>query len=160
MAEATQGDGVWVVDDTGLPTQGRAAVGVARQDSGTLGQVGNCQVAVTCGYSDPQVTWVVAVRLYLPKIWADDSERRQQVREPPAVTLQTEPEIALALLDQARAWGVPHRCIVAVRTDFQVSVGQAAISPVWRADELVQTAPRSQWRTIRWRRGTKLSRAD
>src|SRR5262245_21329200 len=103
MAEAKQGDGVWVVDDTGLPTQGGAAVGVARQDSGTLGQVGNCQVAVTCGYSDPQVTWVVAVRLYLPKIWADDPERRQQVREPPAVTLQTEPEIALALLDQARA---------------------------------------------------------
>jgi SRSO17 transposase len=26
---------------------------------------------------------------------------------------------------------------------------------VWRADELLQTVPRWQWRTIRWRRGTK-----
>ena len=29
--------------------------------------------------------------------------------------------------------------VVAVRTDFPVSVGQAATSPVWRADELLQT---------------------
>jgi SRSO17 transposase len=179
MAEATTGDGVLVFDDTGFPTQGRASVGVARQYAGTLGNVGNCQVAVTCGDADPRATWPVAVRLYLPQTWADDPARRQQARVPTGVTFQTTPEIALALLDQARAWGGPHRCVVAdaddgdhpnflaglearrepyvvaVRTDVQVSVGQAAISPVWRADELVQTAPRSQWRTIRWRRGTK-----
>jgi SRSO17 transposase len=179
IAEATTGDGVLVFDDTGFPKQGTASVGGERQYSGTLGKVGNCQIAVTCCYTDPQATWPVAVRLYLPKTWAYDLERRQQARVPPELAFQTKPEIALALLDQARAWGVPHRCVVAdadygdnptflaglearqqpyvvaVRTDFPVSLGPMTSTPVWRADELLQSVPRWQWRTIRWRRGTQ-----
>jgi hypothetical protein len=30
-----------------------------------------------------------------------------------------------------------------------------ASTPVWRADELLHSVPRWQWRTVRWRRGTK-----
>jgi SRSO17 transposase len=179
IAEASLGDGVLVLDDTGFPKQGKASVGVERQYSGTLGKVGHCQMAVTCGYTDSQATWPVAVQLSLPRTWVDTPERRQQARVPAAVTSRTKPEMALALLDQARAWGVPHRClvadadygdnphclagletrpepyVVAVRTDFQVSLGSAATSPVWRAAEWLHSVPRWQWRTVRWRRGTK-----
>ena len=107
LAAATLGDGVLVVDDTGFPKQGKGSVGVARQYSGTLGKVGNGQVAVTGGSAAPQATWPGAVRLSLPEAWAEDLERRQQARVPSAVTFHTTPELALALLDQARGWGVP-----------------------------------------------------
>jgi SRSO17 transposase len=113
IAEATLGGGTLVLDDTGFAKQGKASVGVARQYSGALGKVGNCQVAVTCCYTDSHATWPVAVRMYLPQAWAGDTERRQSARVPPAVIFQTKPEIALSLLDRARAWGVPHHCVVA-----------------------------------------------
>jgi SRSO17 transposase len=55
-----------VLDDTGFVKLGKTAVGVARQYSGSLSKVGNCQIAVTYCYTDPQASWPVAVRLYLP----------------------------------------------------------------------------------------------
>jgi SRSO17 transposase len=179
IPEATLGGGVLVLDDTGFATQGKTSVGVARQYSGTLGQVGNCQIAVTCCYPEPQATWPVAVRLSLPQAWAADPERQRKARVPMEVVFQTKPEIALALLDQAHAWGVPYRCVVADaddgdnphflagvearqeryvvggRADFRGSHQRKARSPSQRADQLLQALPRWQWRTIRWRQGTK-----
>jgi SRSO17 transposase len=179
IAEAIIGNGVLVLDDTGFAKQGKASVGVARQYSGTLGKVGNCQVAVTCCYSDPHASWPVAVRLYLPQAWTDAPERCQKARVPSEITFQTKPQIALALLDQARAWGVPHRCVVAdadygdnpnflagletrreryvvaVRTDLAVRPKRRGAPPVQRADQVLAALPRRQWRTIRWRQGTK-----
>jgi SRSO17 transposase len=177
IAEASLGDGVLGLDETGVPTQGKASVGGERQSSGPLGQGGHGQIAVTCCDTDAPATWPVAVRWYGPKAWTDTPERRAQARGPTAVTCQTTPERALARLDQARAWGVPHRClvaeadaganptvlagletrqepyVVAVRTDVRVSRGRTASSPVWRADEWLHRVPRGPWRTVRWRRG-------
>src|SRR5215204_4557610 len=44
-------DAVFVVDETGFAKQGTKSVGVARQYSGTMGKVGNCQVGVFLGYA-------------------------------------------------------------------------------------------------------------
>lgn len=57
LRHASVGDGVLVVDDTGLPKKGGHSVGLARRYSGTLGQVDNCQVVVTAQYVDRVFDW-------------------------------------------------------------------------------------------------------
>jgi hypothetical protein len=47
------------------------------------------------------------------------------------------------------------RHVVGVRADFRVSQQRTAASPVHRADLMLRALPRWQWRTIRWRHGTK-----
>jgi SRSO17 transposase len=179
IAVATVGRGALILDDTGFAKQGKASVGVARQYSGTLGKVGNCQVAVTCCYSDAQASWPVVVRLYLPQEWTAAPERLRRARVPEGVTFQTKPQIALELLDQARQWGVPYRCVVAdadygdtpnflaglearrqlyvvaVRSDFEVRPKQRGAVATQRAEQVLAAVPRRQWRTVRWRHGTK-----
>ena len=111
--------GILVLDDTGLPKQGRSSVGVARQYSGTLGKIANCQVIVSAHYvadepaSRAPVHWPLTAQLYLPEAWATESARRPQVRVPSEVAFQTKPELALALIDQAHTWGVRFAYVVA-----------------------------------------------
>ena len=49
----------------------------------------------------------------MPEAWATDEARRATVHVPTEVAFQTKPEVALALIDQARAWGVPFAWVVA-----------------------------------------------
>jgi SRSO17 transposase len=98
-------DGVWVVDETGFPKQGTKSVGVARQYSGTLGKVGNCQVGVFLGYASARGQALVDARLYLPERWAEDQARSRAAGVPEAVAFRTKPALALAMLRQARGWG-------------------------------------------------------
>src|ERR1700736_4457921 len=113
LALPTEGDAALLFDDTGFAKQGQSSVGVARQYSGTLGKVGNCQVTVNCHYAERTIAWPVATRLYLGKEWAADEVRRTKAKVPKDVVLKTKPQIALDLLDQADSWGVKYACVVA-----------------------------------------------
>src|SRR5512135_1267073 len=179
LALPTEGDAVLIFDDTGFAKQGKCSVGVARQYSGTLGKTANCQITVNCHYAERTIAWPVATRLYLHESWADDRERRRKAKVPEAVAFQTKPQIALALLDQANAWSVPHACVVAdadygdnpnflagleqrreryvvaLRRDFAVVSRRRQAEPSRRAEALLEALPGSAWRTVRWREGSK-----
>jgi len=113
VSRASVGEGVVVIDDTGLPKKGRWSVGVARQYSGTLGRVDNCQVLVTSHYVDRVFDWPITGRVYLPESWAQDRERRQRAHVPAEVPFRTKGEIALELIDAGLEAGVPTRAVVA-----------------------------------------------
>jgi SRSO17 transposase len=98
-------DAVFVVDETGFTKQGTKSVGVARQYSGTLGKVGNCQIGVFLGYASERGHALVDARLYLPEAWTDDPDRCRAAGVPEEVGFATKPALALAMLRQARAHG-------------------------------------------------------
>lgn len=103
----------YVVDDTGFAKQGSDSVGVQRQYSGTLGKVGNCQVAVSLHACSDETSCVLNARLYLPEKWANDQDLRSLGKIPKTVEFRTKPEIALALIETAIARGGPRLPVLA-----------------------------------------------
>jgi SRSO17 transposase len=103
----------WVVDDTGIPKDGRHSPGVKRQYSGTLGKIGNCQIAVSVHAVGERGTLPLGWRLYLPEEWCADAERRGKAKIPEQVVFATKPQLAATLTERASAWEVPAAPILA-----------------------------------------------
>lgn len=116
------GGAFWIIDDTGFPKKGKHSVGVARQYCGVLGKQDNCQVAVSISLANAQASVPVAYRLYLPKAWAEDAERREQAGVPAEVNFATKTQIALEQLEALLAEGAPKYCVLA---DAAYGVDQA-----------------------------------
>jgi SRSO17 transposase len=96
-----------IIDESSFAKQGDRSVGVARQWSGRLGKVDNCQVAVFAVLSDGQRHAPVDMRLYLPKGWIDDPARCERAGIPQkARTLTSKSEHALDIVRQARTRGM------------------------------------------------------
>ena len=97
---------VGVLDSSGFHKKGRESVGVQRQYCGRLGKKENCQVGVFLVGVTPAGNALLDHQLYLPKVWAKDKKRRKKVHVPKEIRFQTEPKIAVSLLDRTQATGV------------------------------------------------------
>lgn len=102
-----------ILDDSGIPKKGRHSVGVARQYCGNTGKKDNCQVVVSLSIGSDTVTIPVGYRLYLPKEWAEDQERRRKCGVPDDVDFLVKWKIGLSLIDDALASGKPRVPVLA-----------------------------------------------
>ena len=96
-----------IIDESSFPKQGDRSVGVARQWTGRLGKVDNCQVAVFGVLTDGQRHTPVDMRLYLPKGWTADPARCEKAGIPRTQRAPTsKSEHALDIVRAARARGM------------------------------------------------------
>ena len=109
-----------VIDDTGFAKDGTASPCVARQYSGTLGKVGNCQVAVSVHLVNEHASCAADWRLFCPQSWDDQAladpvaaararRRRAQARIPDDVRHSEKWRLALQMIGEMTGpggWGV------------------------------------------------------
>ena len=174
-------DGVAVVDGSGFPKSGDKSCGVARQWCGRLGKVDNCQLGVFLAYVSKRGCAPLDRRLYLPRDWAEDRERREECHVPEEVEFQESWRIALDLLDRSRedvpfAWvagddeyGRPSEFRAALRgrklhyvldvpcnTSVRpVGVGALGAQAWSSVEALTQAQPSSRWRKLKLGPGSK-----
>ena len=103
----------WIVDDTGLPKDGRFSPGVAHQYCGALGKTANCQVLVSVNAATDQASCPLGWRLFLPESWDQDVERRERARIPEEVRHVPKWQLALEILDELSGWGLERRVVQA-----------------------------------------------
>src|SRR4051794_33692444 len=94
-AVATIHPDAWVVDDTGFVKDGTASPGMARQYSGTLGKVANCQIGVSISAVTDTASCPLDWRLFVPERWDD--------------ALAATPEATAAIRDRRAPPGLPDR---------------------------------------------------
>jgi SRSO17 transposase len=95
-----------VIDESGNPKKGKHTAGVQRQWCGNTGKTDNCVVAVHLGYVAGDFQCLLDSDLYLPKAWAEDPARRQEVGIPPDMVFRTKPDIALAQIARSIGNGI------------------------------------------------------
>jgi SRSO17 transposase len=171
----------WIVDDTGFLKQGDDSVGVQRQYTGSAGKITNCQIGVSLAVASSTAHLPLDFELYLPECWANDAERRAQVRIPDHVLFKTKITLALDMIERARKSGLAGEIMLAdaaygdssefrngVRMlGFDFAVGVQSTMRVVRLDsrdrinektetvaELVQRLGHKAFRKLTWREGT------
>lgn len=169
--------GILAIDDTGLPKQGTASVGVQRQYCGALGKIANCQVAVSTALLAGRVAWLMSLELYLPQTWTDDEDRRVGARIPARMPFREKWRIAVAHVRTVLAAGFTLEAVVADAAYGEIAAFRAALErlgvlyvvavPYFAGARLAADLPReslaalanslapSAWHRIRWGRGTK-----
>jgi SRSO17 transposase len=112
-----------VVDDTGFKKDGNSSPGVARQYSGTLGKIGNCQIAVNIHAATDAASCPLDWRLFIPEAWddicADTNEhaetivaRRLKAQIPATQHHRTKWAMVLEMIDELGVWGYRPKVMV------------------------------------------------
>lgn len=133
------GPEAWVIDDTGFKKEGLSSPGVARQYSGTLGKIGNCQIAVSVHAVTDRASCPLDWRLFIPESWDDicaetneDAERiaarRDRAQLPDTVRHRPKWEQALEMIDELGSWGHRPPLIVADAGYGEVTPFRLALS--------------------------------
>ncbi|TCO11629.1 SRSO17 transposase [Kribbella steppae] len=175
VARLGRQDALLVVDETGDVKKGTHTVGVQRQYTGTAGRIENAQVAVYLTYATAAGHALIDRELYVPQVWADDVERREQAGVPAEVEFDTKPALAAAMVTRgldagvAVDWvtgdevyggdpklrviledrGVGYVLAVACSHHVRTEVGKQ------RTDELVASLPRKAWQRLSAGNGSK-----
>jgi SRSO17 transposase len=97
---------VAVLDESGQEKKGNLTAGVRRQYVGCAGRVSNAINVVYCTYASRRGHAIVGARQYLPKVWADDPQRREVAAVPDDVMFKTKPWLAIDLLNDLDTTGV------------------------------------------------------
>ena len=96
-----------ILDESGIPKQGKMSVGVDKQYCGRLGKVENCQVGVYLAYANSEQTSLIDYRLYLPQSWILDTQRRVKCGVPDEVSFQTKAELGLEMIRAFNSQNLP-----------------------------------------------------
>lgn len=100
-------DSCLLIDESSFQKKGEKSVGVARQWSGRLGKVDNCQIAVFAALAQGPSSTLIDTRLYLPKSWTDDPKRCRAAGVPKLnVVLKSKADLAFEMVVHARQNGV------------------------------------------------------
>ncbi len=173
----------WIVDDTSFIKRGDHSPGVQPQYSGRIGGTTNCQIGVSLCVATGTLQLPIDFALYLPEKWASDSARRARARIPESIVFKTKIELAIDMVRQARADGVPGHVVLAdaaygdaasfrngVRdSGLDYAVGVRPQCPVFlldagarrtsetpmKVEAIASKLKPSQFRRIVWREGTK-----
>ncbi len=169
--------GILAIDDTGLPKQGAASVGVQRQYCGVLGKVANCQVAVSTALLANGMAWLTSLELYLPATWASDDAQRARAQIPRGIAFREKWRIGIAHVRTVRHAGFTLEAVVAdaaygisgkfraalerlgvayvVAVPYSINARVPADSQSQSLVALANSLAPAAWHRIRWGRGTK-----
>lgn len=98
-------DAVLVLDESGQEKSGGVTVGVKRQYVGCVGKITNAVNVVYASYASRAGHAIVDARLYLPREWAEDPDRRAAAKVPAQVGFATKPQLAVQMLAELHTEG-------------------------------------------------------
>jgi SRSO17 transposase len=93
-------DAVLVIDESGQEKAGEHTAGVQRQYLGCAGRVANGINVVYASYAAPAGHAIIGARLYVPRGWAGDRERRRAAGIPDDLPFKTKPQLAVEMIRQ------------------------------------------------------------